>query len=174
MNRQYRGESFSSKAAARCWAANIEGQLTDQAAGITRKVAGMTAGALVRASWVPNDVPNGKILVAPLTVLDTASANIQLQSENDDSEVADALFAIREGTIDPESRTQLPVALIGHVAKAFKLADCRDAEKMNTTGSQAWDANVHSNYFMMKEGETRTREIRDIPAYCPENQWRPC
>ena len=106
-------------------------------------------------NWVPNDVPNGKILVAPLTVLDTASANIQLQSENDGSEVADALFAIREGTTDPESRTQLPVALIGHVAKAFKLADCRDAEKMNTIGSQAWDANVHSNYFMVKEGETR-------------------
>ena len=49
VNGQYRGESFSSKAAAKRWAANIEGQLTDQAAGITRKVAGMTVGALVRA-----------------------------------------------------------------------------------------------------------------------------
>ena len=106
-------------------------------------------------NWVPNDVPNGKILVAPLSVLDTSSANIQLQSENDGSEVADALFAIREGTTDPESQTQLPVALIGHVAKSFKLADCRDAEKMNTIGSQAWDANVHSNYFMVKEEDTR-------------------
>ena len=47
VNGQYRGETFSSKAAAKRWSVNIESQLTDQAAGVTRKVAGMTVGALV-------------------------------------------------------------------------------------------------------------------------------
>ena len=87
VNGQYRGLTFTSKAAARRWALNIESQLTDQAAGVTRKVAGMTVGDLVRA-YIDEvvEMPRstaGRTKRATLRALEKRLATVRLESLQD-------------------------------------------------------------------------------------------
>ena len=80
---QYRGESFSTKAAAKRWAAKIEGQLVDSSAGIKCKVAGMTVGNLVAAyrdevAELPG-AKTGRTKLASLKMLETRLADLRLE-----------------------------------------------------------------------------------------------
>jgi integrase len=84
VNGQYRGETFQTKTAARRWAAQIEGQLQDTDAGIKRKVAGMTVGALVTA-YIDEvvEVPGaniGRTKRNTLKMLEKRLANVRLES----------------------------------------------------------------------------------------------
>lgn len=84
VNGQYRSSTFKSKTAARRWAAQIEGQLYDSAAGIKRKVPGMTVGDLV-TSYIDEvvEVPNAKIGRTKrntLKMLEKRLANVRLES----------------------------------------------------------------------------------------------
>jgi integrase len=84
VNGQYRGETFSTKTAAKRWAAQIEGQLHDSKAGIRRKAAGMTVGGLVSV-YIEEvvEVPGarvGRTKRSTLKMLEKRLANVRLES----------------------------------------------------------------------------------------------
>jgi RecA-family ATPase len=83
--------------------------------------------------------------VPPLVVLDTKSAVLQLENENDNSETSRMMAALKQGF------DGLPVWLIAHVAKA----SLSRADALSSRGASAGGDDANQTIFLVREGENR-------------------
>mgnify|MGYP002134346502 CR=1 FL=1 len=85
--------------------------------------------------------------VLPLVVLDTKSAVLALENENDNGEASRMMAALKQGF------DGLPVWLIGHVAKANLSRS--DIQGLSTRGASAIEADANQTIFLIQEVEAR-------------------
>ena len=83
--------------------------------------------------------------VLPLVVLDTKSAVLALDNENDNSEASRMMAALKQGF------DRLPVWLIGHVAKANLTRN----DALTSRGASAIEGDANQTMFLIREGESR-------------------
>lgn len=105
-------------------------------------------------------IPSG-FAVRPVVVLDTVSANLDLENESDNSEVGAAMARLKEAL------PGVPLVLIGHTPKAVTKGD---VSEMTFRGAGAWEADAASTYFLMHDPETSMRfmtlgKIRFTPDF---------
>lgn len=83
--------------------------------------------------------------VLPLVILDTKSAVLALENENDNSETSRMMAALKQGF------DGLPVWIVAHVAKAnFGRADA-----LSSRGASAGGDDANQTMFLIQEGENR-------------------
>lgn len=85
--------------------------------------------------------------VLPLVVLDTKSAVLALENENDNSEASYMMSALKQGF------DGLPVWLIGHVAKPN--VGRAEVAALSTRGASAIEGDANQTIFLVQEGERR-------------------
>jgi hypothetical protein len=85
--------------------------------------------------------------VLPLVVLDTKSAVLALENENDNSEASAMMAALKQGF------DGLPVWLIGHVAKPN--IGRSDVAWLSSRGASAVEGDANQTIFLVREGESR-------------------
>jgi hypothetical protein len=83
--------------------------------------------------------------VLPLVVLDTKSAVLAVENENDNSEASSMMAALKQGF------DRLPVWLIGHVAKA----NLSRNDALTSRGASAIEGDANQTMFLIREGEIR-------------------
>lgn len=83
--------------------------------------------------------------VLPLVVLDTKSAVLAVDNENDNSEASSMMAALKQGF------DRLPVWLIGHVAKA----NLSRNDALTSRGASAIEGDANQTMFLIREGESR-------------------
>jgi hypothetical protein len=81
--------------------------------------------------------------VMPLVVLDTKSAVLAVESENDNSQASEMMAALKQGF------DGLPVWLIGHVAKPN--LNRSDVTSLTTRGASAIDGDANQTIFLVLE-----------------------
>lgn len=85
----------------------------------------------------------GDVAVLPLVVLDTKSAVIDLENENDNAEASKAMAALKQGF------SGLPVWLIGHVAK--ENMGRADVAALSSRGAGAFEADANQVLYLIKD-----------------------
>jgi len=85
--------------------------------------------------------------VLPLVVLDTKSAVLALDNENDNSEASSMMAALKQGF------EGLPVWLIGHVAKPN--LNRSEVSGLTSRGASAVEGDANQTMFLVREGESR-------------------
>lgn len=85
------------------------------------------------------------VAVLPLVVLDTKSAVLAVENENDNSEASSMMAALKQGF------DRLPVWLIGHVAKA----NLSRTDALTSRGASAIEGDANQTMFLIREGESR-------------------
>lgn len=113
-----------------------------------------------RVEELTYELPNG-FKVAPALVLDTTSANLDLENESDNSEVGAAMAELKQGL------TGVPLTLIGHTPKALAKSDVSD---VTFRGAGAWEADSVATYFLIHDPDTdirflAIRKCRFTPSY---------
>lgn len=110
----------------------------------SRRMQPKDLAALVRRVVQENTILFNSYPVAPLLVLDTSNATIELDNENDNSEVGRAIAAIKEnlGTAG--------CWLIQHIAKSLKRADVTE---MTARGAGAFAGDAEATAFIFEEPE---------------------
>lgn len=81
--------------------------------------------------------------VSPLIVLDTANATIDLQNENDNSEVGQVISKIKEALGDTT-----PMVIVTHLSKALNRANLDD---VTPRGASAWSGDANAVQFVIKD-----------------------
>jgi hypothetical protein len=99
--------------------------------------------------------------VKPVVVLDTTTANLDLENESDNSMVAAAMATLKQ------SLRGIPLILIGHTPKAVTKAEIGE---MTFRGAGAWEAEAAATYFLVYDQETEMRflairKARFTPTY---------
>lgn len=99
--------------------------------------------------------------VKPVVVLDTTSANLDLENESDNSEVGAAMAALKERL------PGIPIVLVGHTPKALVKSDIAD---MTFRGAGAWEADAVATYYLVYDPDTdfrfmAIRKCRFTPDY---------
>jgi hypothetical protein len=83
--------------------------------------------------------------ILPLVVLDTKSAVLAIENENDNSEASLMMAALKQGF------DRLPVWLIGHLAKAI----LTNTDGLTSRGAGAIEGDANQTLFLIKDGEKR-------------------
>ena len=83
--------------------------------------------------------------ILPLVVIDTKSAVLAVENENDNSQASTMMAALKQGF------DGLPVWLIGHVAKA----NMDRTDVLSSRGASAIEADANQTLYLIKEGNTR-------------------
>lgn len=85
--------------------------------------------------------------VLPLVVLDTKSAVLALDNENDNAEASRAVYALKQGFAG------LPTWIIGHIAKTqFGRSD---VNALSDRGASAFESDAIQNAYLVQEGDAR-------------------
>jgi hypothetical protein len=87
---------------------------------------------------------NPEFVVRPVVVLDTISANFELEDESSNAEVSKVMSTLKE------QLPGAPVILVGHTPKALRRADF---QSQTLRGAGAWEADAEATYFMFRDGE---------------------
>ncbi|MCW5641138.1 MAG: AAA family ATPase [Rhodoferax sp.] len=87
------------------------------------------------------------VAVLPLVVIDTKSAVLALESENDNSEASAMMAALKQGF------DGLPVWLIGHLAK--QNLGRNDVLNLSSRGAGAIEGDANQTMFLVREGDNR-------------------
>ncbi len=96
--------------------------------------------------WCNNlKIDGGNYCAPPVIVLDTTNATIELDNISDNSEVSRVVSGLRNGF------GQIPLVLIGHVAKATR----SDARQISFVGAGAWEGDTQQNLYLVIEDDTR-------------------
>jgi RecA-family ATPase len=90
------------------------------------------------------DITGQPVDINPLIVIDTASASFNVDSENDNAEIAKYISAIKEGLIG----RGYPVWVVTHTPKALKRADVRD---FSARGAGAWEGDANCVAYLFQE-----------------------
>jgi hypothetical protein len=104
-------------------------------------------------------------LVQPVIVLDTTSANLDLENESDNSEVGAAMAELKQ------ELPGVPLVLVGHTPKAVIKSDLSD---ITFRGAGAWEADAVATYFLVHDPDTgfrflAIRKARFSPTYSEIN-----
>jgi len=91
--------------------------------------------------------------IKPLIVIDTASASFNVDSENDNAEIAKYISAIKEGLIG----RGFPVWVVTHTPKALKRADVRD---FSARGAGAWEGDANCVAYLFQEDGLEERFLK--------------
>ena len=83
--------------------------------------------------------------ILPLVVLDTKSAVLAIENENDNSEASAMMAALKQGF------DRLPIWLIGHVAKPL----LEKNERLTSRGASAIEGDANQTLFLIRDGEKR-------------------
>lgn len=83
--------------------------------------------------------------IPPLVVLDTKSAVLESEDENNNSEASRMMAALKQGF------SGLPVWLIGHVAKT----DINRVENLTSRGANAIEADANQTIFLIRDKDRR-------------------
>lgn len=99
--------------------------------------------------------------VKPVVVLDTTTANLDLENESDNSMVGAAMSILKQAL------PKTPIVLIGHTPKALTKGEVGD---MTFRGAGAWEAEAAATYFLIydQDAEMRflaIRKARFTPNY---------
>lgn len=99
--------------------------------------------------------------VQPVIVLDTVSANLDIENESDNSEVGAAMSALKQ------MLPGVPLVLVGHTPKAVAKSDLMD---MSFRGAGAWEADAVATYYLVHDEEIgfrflALRKCRFTPDY---------
>jgi hypothetical protein len=86
--------------------------------------------------------------VKPVIVLDTTTANLDLENESDNSVVGAAMSTLKQAL------PSTPIVLIGHTPKALVKSDVAD---MTFRGAGAWEAEAAATYFLVYDQDTEMR-----------------
>lgn len=98
--------------------------------------------------WTPNERADGSILKAhPLVILDTVSANIDIENSNSNDEVGSDVVTIRE------KLSEVNMLLVGHTAKSA------NGVAQTMIGAQAWEANTIGSATLVKKENSRESHI---------------
>lgn len=87
------------------------------------------------------------IEVLPLVVIDTRSAVLAMENENDNSETSSMLAALKQGF------SELPIWLVGHVSKAN--LGRSDVAELSNRGAGSNDGDGNQTMFLVQEGANR-------------------
>lgn len=82
---------------------------------------------------------------APVVVLDTTNATLDLEEGNSNSEVSGAIAALRQGLED------VPLILVGHVAKGSR----KDIKDLTFKGAGSWEDDTQQNLYLAKDEDKR-------------------
>jgi len=95
---------------------------------------------------------NGKTYTAsPLVAIDTLNSSIDLDNENDNSEVGKAIALLKQRF------EGIPIIGVGHTAKVLKRGDLRD---LSARGASAWEGDAHQvMYLTAEEDGTRWLDV---------------
>lgn len=109
----------------------------------------------------PEEPQRSIFRVKPVVVLDTTSANLDLENESDNSEVGKAMAALKERL------PGIPIVLVGHTPKALVKSDVAD---MTFRGAGAWEADAVATYYLVYDPDTdfrflAVRKCRFTPDY---------
>lgn len=116
-------------------------------------------GKAVRDNSVTfNDYP-----VAPLIVLDTSNANVDLENENDNAEVGKAIAAIKENLGNGGCW------LVHHTAKALKRADVTE---LTARGAGAFAGDANATAFVFSEEEIKDKRFMWVDKHRFEATFR--
>lgn len=99
--------------------------------------------------------------ILPLVVVDTKSAVLELENENDNSEASKAMAALKQGF------DGLPVWLIGHVAK--QNIGRADVASLSLRGGSAFEADANQVLFLVKEDDGTRYLVRGKTRF--EAKW---
>jgi hypothetical protein len=99
--------------------------------------------------------------VHPVVILDTTTANLDLENESDNSEVGAAMSILKQAL------PGVPLILIGHTPKAVVKGDIGD---MTFRGAGAWEAEAVATFFVVYDPEIEARflgirKARFTPAF---------
>ena len=122
-----------------------------------KKVARRVAKLIDELTWTTDT----GFRVKPVIVLDTTTANIELENESDNTQVAAAMAVLKE------RMPGVPLVLVGHTPKAMVRGDVAD---MTFRGAGAWEAEAVATYFLVHDHETddrflAIRKARFTPNY---------
>jgi hypothetical protein len=100
--------------------------------------------------------------ISPVVVLDTTTANIDLENENDNAQVGAAISALKQALRGAS------LVLIGHTPKAMLRAV--DPAEMTFRGAGAWEAEAAATYVLGWDEQSGTRflalrKARFTPTY---------
>jgi hypothetical protein len=90
--------------------------------------------------------------VLPLVVIDTRSAVLELEDENDNAKGSQAVAAIKQRF------EGLPTWVIGHLPKS-QSGQGRDTDSLSMRGAGAWEADAHQTLFIVRDGERRSIKL---------------
>jgi hypothetical protein len=100
-------------------------------------------------SWVREILtPNGPGETTPLVVIDTLSATIRIDNENDNSEAAKMLATLRSGF------EGVPLWICVHTAKSLKGAD---VSQMSVRGASAFEGNAQGVFYLINDTRVGSR-----------------
>lgn len=83
------------------------------------------------------------VTMNPMIVLDTASACVDTENENDNSEVGRTIATFKQGLAD------FPLVVVAHTAKS--LTGRTAAAELSIRGASAWVADAHQTMFLIAE-----------------------
>lgn len=120
-------------------------------------------GKVVRRAVKEHTVTFNGYAVAPLIVLDTSNATVDLENENDNSEVGRAIAAIKEnlGTGG--------CWLVQHIAKSLKRADVTE---MTARGAGAFGGDAEATAFVFAEDEIPNKRFMWLDKHRFEAEFR--
>ncbi len=101
--------------------------------------------------------------VRPLIVLDTSNANIELENENDNSQVGRAIAAIKENL------STAGCIVVAHTPKTLKRADVRD---MTARGASAFAGDANATAFVFQEDGQDDRRFLALDKHRFEADFR--
>ena len=132
------------------------------------KLARWLQNAVVQAGNVRQTHPAGEFEHAPLVVIDTVAANIEIKDENDNAEMSKAIAAFKDNL------PGIPIILVSHVAKASY--DGR-AEKMTGRGAGAQEGDVQQTLTIAREEGKEDEPDRTViyirkDRFDPPFRWR--
>ena len=111
-----------------------------------KKLAKLLAGLIDESSYT---LDNG-FRVNPVVILDTTSANIEIENESDNSLVSQAIAVLKQ------SLPGVSLVLVGHTPKALVKANVTD---MTFRGAGAWEADAVATYFLIHDPEIDARYL---------------
>ena len=101
----------------------------------------MLVGAYEKNECVDESIYNA----APVVVLDTVNATLDLDNINDNSAVSKAISGLRQAFGD------IPLITVGHVAKAAR----GDAQRASFKGAGAWEDDTQQTLYLVSEASQR-------------------
>ena len=91
-------------------------------------------------------VKGGEMTMAPLFIIDTASASFDISDENNNSEVSRCIAALKSAI----KSTGVSIWIVAHTAKAQNKSDVM---MMSARGAGAWGADVQTTIFVARDYE---------------------